>query len=136
MTYTLPWMKFNRRWRRILWRVNGVSGTYKTWVTSTVITLAGMRMLVGSAGPTDTRACAARAGSRAARHAAGHDGGAASAAHDTTDIAHPAARPVSPQTASTSRRTGRTRAGSTPRSSTTPSTGARALGCPVLSWQR
>ena len=60
--YTLPLMKVSRRWRRLLWRLNGpvgssTPGVYATWVGSTMITLGVMRMAVSSAGPADTREC-------------------------------------------------------------------------------
>ena len=51
--YTLQWMKFNERWRRLAWRLNGK--TYATFVGSTVLTLAFMRTIVSHAGPGDSR---------------------------------------------------------------------------------
>ena len=53
--YSLPWMKYNRRWRRLGWRLAAPTGTYTIWVASTVVTLAIMRSVVSSAGPADTR---------------------------------------------------------------------------------
>ena len=51
--YTLQWMKFNERWRRLAWRLN--TPTYSTFVGSTIITLAVMRTVVSHVGPADTR---------------------------------------------------------------------------------
>lgn len=53
LQYTLQWMKFSDRWRRLAWRLQ--QPTYATWIGSTVITLAVMRTVVSSAGPADTR---------------------------------------------------------------------------------
>lgn len=52
--YTLPWMKFSKRWRRIGWRLNTPHSSYAVWVSSTVLTLAFMKAFVISSGPTDT----------------------------------------------------------------------------------
>ena len=64
--FTLQWMKANDRWRRLGWRL--AQPTYATWVGSTVITLALLRSVVSSAGPSDThRAMIAQDGSYANR---------------------------------------------------------------------
>jgi hypothetical protein len=72
--YTLQWMKFNERWRRLAWRLN--VPTYATWVGSTVITLAVMRTVVSHAGPADTREWADYPGGREAAPAHVVRGGA------------------------------------------------------------
>jgi hypothetical protein len=53
--YTTPVMKFQRRWRRILFRLT--TPAYAQWVAGTCLTLLTVRAFVTAAGPKDTRTC-------------------------------------------------------------------------------